>query len=133
MQNVGKRVESQNSQTSQTNPDPAKDQGHKGRRDGEEVNKGVELEHEDKLVIGGDESHEEVGHEKHVEEEVKLHNALHVSILQSRPVVSNLQRYRKIEEAFLQQSLLSINKVGELGTDADHKDDPIQKFSSLKS
>ena len=92
------------------------------------------MEHEDKLVIGSDEPHEEVGHEKHVEEEVKLHNALSVLILQSRPVVvSNLQRYREIEEAFLQQSLLCINKVGELGTDADHKDDPIQKFSSLKS
>ena len=92
------------------------------------------MEHEDKLVIGGDESHEEVGHEKHVEEEVKLHNALNVSILQSRPVVvSNLQRYRKIKEAFLQQSLLCINKVGELGADTDHKNDSIQKFSSLKS
>ena len=52
LQNVGERVESQNSQTSQSNPDSSKDQGHEGRRDGEEVNKGVELEHEDKLVQG---------------------------------------------------------------------------------
>ena len=86
LQNVWERVESEDPQTSETNPDPAKDQGHEGRRNGEEVHKGVKLEHEDKLVIGGDESHEEVGHEKHVEEEVKLHNALSVLILQSRPV-----------------------------------------------
>ena len=73
LQNVRKRVESQDSQTSQANPDSPEDQGHKGGRNGEEINKRVKLEHEDKFVIGGDEPHEEVGHEKHVEEEIKLH------------------------------------------------------------
>ena len=30
------------------------------------------MEHEDQLVVGSDESHEEVGNEEHVEYEVKL-------------------------------------------------------------
>lgn len=87
------------------------------------------MEHEDQLVIGSYEPHEEVGHEKHVEEEIKLHN-VSISILQSRPV-SYLQRYREIKEAFFQQPLLCIDKVGELGADADHKNYPVQKFPGL--
>ena len=72
MENVGKRIESQNSQTPQTDPDSTENEGHEGRRNGEEVNESVEMEHEDQLVVGSDESHEEVGNEEHVEYEVKL-------------------------------------------------------------
>ena len=72
LQNVWKRVESQDSETAQTNPDPAKNQRDEGGRNCEEVNEGVEMEHEDQFVIGSNESHEEVGNEEHVEYEVKL-------------------------------------------------------------
>ena len=57
----------------QANPHPAEDDGDKGGGDGEEVDERVELEHEDQLVVGGDEAHEEVRHEQHVQEHVKLH------------------------------------------------------------
>ena len=45
------------------------------------------MEHEDKFVIGSNEPHEEVGHEEHVEEEVKLHY-VNVSIMQFRLTTS---------------------------------------------
>ena len=55
-------------------PDPysAEDEGDEGRRYGEEVDQCVQLEHEHQLVVGGDEAHEEVGHEQHVQEYVEL-------------------------------------------------------------
>ena len=74
LQNVWERVESEDPQTAQTNPDPAKNQRDEGGRNCEEVNESVEMEHEDQLVIGSNESHEEVGNEQHVEYEVELNN-----------------------------------------------------------
>ncbi len=56
----------------EADPDPAKDDGDKGGGDGEEVHEGVQLEHEDQLVVGRNEPHEEVGHEQHVQEHIKL-------------------------------------------------------------
>ena len=72
LQNVGERVESEDSEAAQTNPDPAKNERDEGGRNCEEVNEGVEMEHEDQFVVGRDESHEEVGNKQHVEYEVEL-------------------------------------------------------------
>ncbi len=65
----------------EADPDPAEDDGDKGGGDGEEVHERVQLEHEHQLVVGSDESHEEVRHEQHVQEHVKL-KQLHVTVWQ---------------------------------------------------
>ena len=72
LHDVGERVESEDSEAAQTNPDPAKNEGDEGGRNCEEVDEGVEVEHKEQFVIGSDESHEEVGNEQHVEYKVKL-------------------------------------------------------------
>ena len=56
----------------QPDPNSAKDEGDEGGRDSEEVDEGVELEHEHQLVVGSDEPHEEVHHEQNVQQNVKL-------------------------------------------------------------
>ena len=55
-----------------TNPCSIQVDGNKGGRDGEVVNKGIELEHEPELVGGGDKADEEVDHEEDVEGKVDL-------------------------------------------------------------
>ena len=74
MQNFWERVESHDSQTSESYPDSPKDEGHKGRRNGKKINHGVKLKHKHQLVIGSYKSHEEIGHEEDIENEVKLKN-----------------------------------------------------------
>ena len=55
-------------------PDPysAEEKGDEGGGDGEDVDQGVQLEHEHQLVVRSDKPHEEVGHEQDVQEYVKL-------------------------------------------------------------
>ena len=72
LQNFWKRVESHDPETSESYPDPPKNKGHKRRRNGEKVNHGVKLKHEHQFIIGGYKSHEEIGHEEDIEDEVKL-------------------------------------------------------------
>ena len=72
MQNLRQRIESEYSQAPESYPHPPKNKGDEGRGNGEEIHHGVELEHEDQLVIGGDEPHEEVSHEQNIQDEIKL-------------------------------------------------------------
>ena len=55
-----------------TYPNSAKDERDERGRDGEEVNDAVQLEHEHQLVAGCKESHEKVGHEEDIEDEIEL-------------------------------------------------------------
>ena len=80
LQNVWERVESEDPETAQTNPDPAQNEGDEGGRNCEEINESVEMEHKDQFVIGSDEPHEEVGNKQHVEYEVELNNKLNCSL-----------------------------------------------------
>ena len=72
MENVGKRIESQDSETPQPNPDSTENERDERWRNGKEVYESVEVEHEYQLVVRSDESHKKVGNEEHVEYEVKL-------------------------------------------------------------
>ena len=72
LENVGKRIESQDSETTQSNPDATENERDERWRNGKEVNESVEVEHEYQLVVRGDESHKKVSNEEHVEYEVKL-------------------------------------------------------------
>ena len=80
LQNLGERVQPEYPETPESYPHTTKNEGDKGWRNGEEVYHGVKLEHEDQLVVGCYEPHEEVGHEENIQDEIKLENTFSLLI-----------------------------------------------------
>ena len=72
MEDFRKGIESHDPETPKSYPDTPKNEGDKRRRNCEEINHGIQLKHKNQFVIGSYESHEEVGHEEDIEDEVKL-------------------------------------------------------------
>ena len=72
LEDFRKGIKSHDPETPESYPDTPKNEGDKRRGNCEEINHGIQLKHKNQLVIGGYESHEEVGHEEDIEDEVKL-------------------------------------------------------------